>query len=115
MSQKPIATFRAQARCKCDWKGEHRAGTKREPHGSQAHADAKQHRETTGHTDTSVEAGWVGTCRGCGVRSERYQRAPSAWAWIEQHITSDPKHLRRQQEQQELSATADRILGAIRF
>jgi hypothetical protein len=107
--------YRAQARCGCGWKGERHSGTKREPQRSLAHADDARHRQATGHTDVGVETWWTGTCRGCKVSSGRCQHAQQAWAWVTHHQAEDPRHLRRQRNEQEWSDTADRIIGAIRF
>jgi hypothetical protein len=116
MAREVQVRYRAQARCGCDWKGERHTGTRREPAGSLAYADAAVHREQGGgHASARVEAWWVGRCAGCKVSSERLQRAEQAWAWVDAHQASDPKHLRRQQERQDLEGIADRILGAIRF
>lgn len=113
MSQRPTVIYRAQPRCsECPWIGERQGGTKREPAGSLAHADAIQHAQHTNHR-VDVNAGWRGRCRGCGVISDSFQRVQQAWGWIEEHTTNDPKHQRRQREQQERAALADRIAKVI--
>jgi hypothetical protein len=113
MSTGIAVTYRAWARCDCGWKGQRRSGSKREPHGSAAYADAAQHHEQTGHTAAQVEAGWIGVCRGCRSSSGRYQRQQEAWAWAAEHTATNPTHLRRQDKQQEHEEIAERIARAV--
>jgi hypothetical protein len=113
MAKGTQVTYRARARCGCGWKGERRADVKREPSGSQAHADRDVHYAATGHADALVEAGWVGACRDCRVSSTRLPVVAEAWAWVTDHQASDPKHLRRQRERAEHEAIADRIVEGL--